>query len=153
HKSASLSPPTQLEIEWETGIGTGETQGDGHAGSNGGPIFPKWAWPSPGDRVWAVGHWIYDCGHFNKIAGTERAKSEIHPPIAIAAMRDQVMPLPDTGGAPVPVVATDLYIHGDGGWATTVLRTRYVTDVTPDSIWPIDRDYDFDIQLPKQPDP
>lgn len=34
-----------LELEWEAGA------------------FPDWAWPSAGDRVVALGRWIFDCGH------------------------------------------------------------------------------------------
>jgi hypothetical protein len=151
--ASDLPPPTQLEAEWETGIGTSETHGDGHAGANGGPIFPKWAWPNPGDRVWLMGNHIYDCGHPIKVAGTNRYKSEIHPAIAMAAMRDQVMTLPGTGTTPVPVVATDLYIHGDGGWATSVLNTHEVFDQGTHYMTPIDRDYDFDIHLPAKPNP
>src|SRR5262249_5329179 len=117
---ADIAPPSQLETEWETGISPSETHGDGHGGADGGPIFPKWAWPNPGDRVWIMGNHIYDCGHPIKVGNIDRFKSEIHPAIAMASMRDQVMTLPGTGTTPVPVVATDLYIHGDGGWATTV---------------------------------
>src|SRR5262249_32056444 len=80
-------------------------------------------------------------------------KSEIHPAIAMASMRDQVMTLPGTGTTPVPVVATDLYIHGDGGWATTVIKQHDLFDQGNYFTTPIDRDYDFDIHLPGQPTP
>src|SRR5262249_22022951 len=114
-------------------------------------IFPKWAWPNPGDRVWAMGNHIYDCGHPIEVAGVDRFKSELHPAIAMAAMRDQVLPL--KGTPPVPVVATDLYIHGDGGWATTVLHQQDIFEQGNYFTTPIDRDYDFDIHLPQQPSP
>jgi hypothetical protein len=151
--ASDIAPPSQLEVEWETGISPSETHGDGHAGANGGPMFPKWAWPNAGDRVWVMGNHIYDCGHPIEVAGVDRFKSEIHPAIAIAAMRNQVMTLPGTGTTPVPVVATDLYIHGDGGWATTVLHQQDIFDQGNYDTTPIDRDYDFDIHLPPQPDP
>jgi len=151
--ASEIPPPNQIEVEWETGILPSETHGDGHGGANGGPIFPKWAWANPGDRIWLMGNHIYDCGHPIEVAGVDRYKSEIHPPIAMAAMRDQVMPLPGTGTTPVPVVATDLYIHGDGGWATSVLNTHDVFDTGTYFTTPIDRDYDFDIHLPLKPDP
>lgn len=150
---SDIAPPSQIEVEWETGILPNETHGDGHAGHNFGPIFPKWAWPSPGDRIWLMGHHIYDCGHPIKVAGVDRYKSEIHPPIAMAAMRDQVMTLPGTGTTPVPVVATDLYIHGDGGWATSVIYTHDLFDEGTYYTTPIDRNYDFDIHLPVKPNP
>jgi hypothetical protein len=151
--ASDIAPPTQIEVEWEIGIHPFETHGDGHAGANGGPIFPKWAWPNPGDRVWLMGNHIYDCGHPIEVAGVDRYKSEIHPAIAMAAMRAQVMTLPGTGTAPVPVVATDLYIHGDGGWATSVLNEHEVFDQGTYHTTPIARDYDFDIHLPAKPDP
>lgn len=47
--------PGEIELEWETGIRTNEHGGDGAH-----PIFPHWAWPSAGDRVWANGNWVYD---------------------------------------------------------------------------------------------
>lgn len=151
--ASDIAPPSQLEVEWETGIFPTETHGDGHKGANGGPIFPKWAWPDPGDRVWVMGHHIYDCGHPIEVAGVERYKSEIHPAIAMASMRDQVMTLPGTGTTPVPVVATDLYIHGDGGWAPSVITNHDLFDHGTYVTTPIDRDYDFDIHLPPQPNP
>jgi hypothetical protein len=151
--ASDIAPPSQLEVEWEIGIFQLETHGDGHVGKNGGPIFPKWAWPNPGDRVWVMGNHIYDCGHPINVAGVGRYKSEIHPAIAIASMRDQVMTLPGTGTTRVPVVATDLYIHGDGGWAPSVINNHDLFDHGTYFTTPIDRDYDFDIHLPPKPDP
>ena len=46
-----------IEMEWENGIDPDTLTGDGNA------YFPKWAWPSAGDRVWTNGHWVFDCGH------------------------------------------------------------------------------------------
>ena len=86
------------------------------------PIFPKWVWPSVGDRVWVEGNWIYDAGHPTKVDGisgsaprsTRRAPS---PPCGT-----EFAPMPGTGGVPVHITGTDLYIHGDGGYATEVLN-------------------------------
>jgi hypothetical protein len=148
-----------MEIEWETGIGPHkETHGDGTQGANGGPIFPKWVWPSVGDRVWLNGAWIYDLGHPIPIGLEKFAyRSEIHPPRAIAVMRNQVMSLPDTNGVPINVVATNLYIHGDGGLAPTVEQEGAIpTILNPFSydLNPIngqDCNFEFDIQLPAMP--
>ena len=41
----------RLEIEWESGK------------------WPDWAWPGEGDRIVALGRWIYDCGHDGAQAG------------------------------------------------------------------------------------
>lgn len=35
----------RLHLEWEAGV------------------YPAWAWPGPGDRMVALGRWIFDCGH------------------------------------------------------------------------------------------
>jgi hypothetical protein len=82
-----LNDPGEIEVEWETGILPSEHKGDG---TN--PIFPKWIWPSVGDRVWVEGNWIYDAGHPDEF---NRYKSEIHPPRAFATTRDQVISVPD----------------------------------------------------------
>jgi hypothetical protein len=119
--------PDTLEVEWETGILTSQLRGDGR-------FFPKWAWPVPGDRVWVNGHWIFDCGHpaegkplppeqcLGGLPCNEKGlKTEIHPPRAIATMRQQTA-TPPTGGAPIPVTATDVYVHGRAGIVVDLLE-------------------------------
>ena len=157
--------PGEMEVEWETGI-----RPDEHAGDGATPIFPKWVWPSDGDHVWVQGNWIYDLGHqCNRDPGEgppddcpdsvpddgiDHFRSEIHPPRAVATMRDEVAPMPGTGGVPVHITATDLYIHGDGGYATEVLNGGLGIvyngghDIRTTAI---DVDYDFDIMLPPKP--
>lgn len=34
-----------MHVEWEGGV------------------YPAWAWAGPGDRMYALGRWIFDCGH------------------------------------------------------------------------------------------
>jgi Bacterial TSP3 repeat len=108
--------PDTLEVEWETGILTSQLTGDGR-------FFPKSMWPVPGDRVWANGYWIFDCGHTvkNEATGEEGLRSEIHPPRAIATMRSQVA-IPQGAIAPIPVTAVDLYIHGRAGIVVDLLE-------------------------------
>ncbi len=110
-----------LPVEWETGIHPSEKRGDGLH-----PIFPKWAWPSDGDRVWVNGNWIHDCGHPDKEGIfpfiTYRYRAEIHPARAIASMRDVAAPLDGTGLTPVPATRTDLFISGNGGFAPNQLN-------------------------------
>ena len=92
-----VRPVDTIEMEWETGVRPGEKKGDGAH-----PTFPKWAWPSVGDRVWVDGSSIFDCGHPEKeLIGfnpdpsfpfpiyLNHYRAEIHPARAIAAMRDQ----------------------------------------------------------------
>ncbi len=146
-----INDPGEIEIEWETGIRTDELTGDG---SN--PIFPKWVWPSVGDRVWVQGNWIYDTEHPGGLNGdgTQRFKSEIHPPRAFATMREQFTPMPGTGSVPVHITATDLYIHGDGGYATEVLNGGLAMGLAGGHslrTTPIDDNYDFVINLPPRP--
>jgi len=143
-----INDPGEIEVEWETGIRPFE-----HGGDGANPIFPKWVWPSVGDRVWVEGNWIYDAGHPKDVDGITRYNSEIHPPRAFATMRDQVMPMPNTGSVPVHATATDLYIHGDGGYATEVLNNSSLVANGGHDIRtsPIDVDFDFDILLPSKP--
>ena len=148
--------PDIIELEWETGIRTSEKEGDG---AN--PFFPKWAWPSVGDRVWAEGEWVYDCGHPKDVPNGEQFRSEIHPPRAVATMREQAMPLPGTGATPVAVTATDLYIHGRGGFVLGQLQCGMdiilnifggVPEGCHDIVTPInDTNFSFDVCLPPRP--
>ena len=153
--------PDTLELEWETGIRTFETSGDGSLG-----FFPKWAWPVEGDRVWANGDWVFDCGHPTEVDGIKHQRSELHPLRAVASMRQQVRTLPGSGTTPVPVTATDLYIHGRSGVVTDILDCGLEvllgtgTCTTPfgahDPVAdhhprPIDEDFQFDICLPPLP--
>jgi hypothetical protein len=125
-------PPTIIEMEWETGIRPSEKSGDGSS-----PYFPKWAWPSEGDRIWTDGHWVLDCGHIKRLGrfvanpvpggppifvAEDHFRSEIHPARAIASMRRQARTLPGSGATPAPVTAVDLYIHGRGGFVTDILN-------------------------------
>ena len=145
--------PDALEVEWEIGTFPSET------GSDPERTFPKWAWPNEGDRVWADGHWIFDCGHPEEIAGVDHARTEIHPARAMASMRDQVRTLPGTGTTPVPVTATDLYIHGRGGFVGDTLNCGMDIIVDPGNECtpyphfptPIDEDFEFDVCLPPLP--
>lgn len=111
----SIQDEDAIGVEWETGIRPSETHGDGAR-----PSLPKWAWPSDGDRVWVDGNWIFDCGHPDEDTGLY--KTEIHPPRAIASMREQAGPLPGTGLTPVPITMTDLYISGRGGFTPNQLN-------------------------------
>jgi hypothetical protein len=123
-------------------------------------------WPSEGDRVWAEGHWVFDCGHANEDQSEPRYNSEIHPPRAVASMRDQAATLPGTGATPVPATATDLYIHGVGGFVVDQLNCGMAiilgdhgdtcgqaTPPPPETYktTPIDVDFSFDVCLPPQP--
>lgn len=171
--------PDEIELEWETGILPSEKSGDG---AN--PIFPKWAWPSKGDRVWVDGNWVFDCGHGKKIGhyetvpnipvpvfvGAEYFRTEIHPGRAIATMRSQVGTVLGTGTTPVPITATDLYIHGRGGFVTDILNCGMgiILDgvdedddgdgdgnpnICPIKTTPIDENFQFEICVPAKPHP
>ena len=146
-----------LAVEWESGIRPEEKSGDG---AN--PTFPKWAWPSDGDRVWTDGHWVFDCGH----PSGGLFHPEIHPARAVASMRNQAATLPGTGSTPVPVTLTDLYIHGRGGYMVNQLNCGIdiILGDHPDTCGQdpppadesykttrIDTDFEFDVCLPPQP--
>jgi PKD repeat protein len=155
--------PDTLEMEWETGILPNEFSGDGSA-----HFFPKWVWPSLGDRVWADGRWVFDCGHPNEDEAEPRYRTEIHPARAVASMRQQMRTMPGSGTTPVPITGTDLYIHGRAGVVTDILEcgqevvlgTGSCTtpfgahDPVADHLGtPIDVDFDFDICTPAVPTP
>jgi hypothetical protein len=136
-----------FDIEWETGIHPSETSGDG---AN--PNFPRRMWAVPGDRFWAEGHWIFDCGHSNG----GKYHTEIHPPRAAATMHQTSYPLFATGATPVPVTMTELYIHGLAGRVTAVLNCGMQAtvgdgDSCPTDTTPIDKDFSFYVCLPRRP--
>jgi hypothetical protein len=108
--------PDTIEVEWETGILTSQLLGDG-------VFFPKSMWPVAGDRVWVNGYWVFDCQHEqeNESTGEKGLRTEIHPPRALAVMRNQVA-TPPAGGPPIPVTAVDLYIHGRAGVVVDLLE-------------------------------
>lgn len=154
---SDANDPGMLDMEWETGTFPSETSGDPPERT-----FPRWAWPSVGDRVWINGNWIFDCGHPKDIGGASHYHTEIHPPRAIASMRSQMHTLPGSGATPVPVTATDLYIHGRAGFVmddltcgqAVVLGAGTCTPVPyPGRGTPIDADYEFKICLPPRPSP
>ena len=70
-------------------------------------------------------------------------------------MRDQTMITPDSGNQPINVTATDLYIHGDGGWAPSVEQygaIDWVEDTSlPYAMNPIDENFQFDIAVRTNP--
>jgi hypothetical protein len=119
--------------------------------------FPQWAWPNLRDRAWVNGNWVLDCNHEEGIS--EHYDAEIHPMRAIATMRQQTHTLPGSGTTPVAVTGTDLYIHGDGGYATTVLEcgvnvvliTGKISNCTTRP--GIAEDFDFEIPLGAPPFP
>jgi hypothetical protein len=51
----------RLHYEWEEGS------------------YPKFAWPSDGDRTTVWGSWIWDCGHWTTGAEVTGERSELHP--------------------------------------------------------------------------
>ena len=137
-----------FEIEWETGIDPGEKSGDGAD-----PFYPREVWANAGDRFWAEGNWIFDCGHTNNGG---KYPAEIHPPRAAAAMHQTSYPLFATGATPVPVTMTDLYIHGRAGFVTDVLNCGMLDTVgggntCSTNTTPIDKNFTFFVCLPVRP--
>jgi uncharacterized repeat protein (TIGR01451 family) len=154
---SDVNDPGEMEAEWEIGTFPSETSGDPPERT-----FPRWAWPSPGDRVWLNGNWIFDCGHPTEVDGVNHYRSEIHPPRAIASMRQQLRTMPGTGTTPVPVTATDLYIHGRAGFVGDDLECGQEIIISSGSCTPsayphrgtpIAADYDFKVCLPAKPSP
>lgn len=101
----------RIEIEWETAF------------------FPPRFWPSPGDRAWMLGRWIFDCGH------PDPYRTEIHPPKAVAFTHFEPIIFPGDQ-RPSPSNVTTIYLHGRGGY--------YKRPV-------VGRNYVFDVPLPPRP--
>ncbi len=105
---------------------------------------PDWAWLGEGDRVVALGRWIFDCGHPNAEPGhcsgatdeecildgdcgdgqtctgaVFRYSTEIHPPQATAVIRagrgGVVSDEPDA--APTAATRVDVWVNADAGAA------------------------------------
>ena len=94
-------------------------------------FFPPQFWPTPGDRVWMMGRWVFDCGH------PEGYHTEFHPPLAVAFTHLEPTTLPgDT--APTLTNRCSIYIGGRGGNFDAPVAIR---------------NYDFDMPLPPRPAP
>jgi hypothetical protein len=140
---------TRLEVEWESGILPSEKKSQDANPATEKP-FPKWAWPSDGDRVWVDGSWIFDCGHARKNQDSWQYPTEIHPPRAIAVMKS-------INSIYSPIVDTTLYISGQGGYVIDILNCGYNISKSgnPDSCpikhSPINTNFEFDIPAPPRP--
>ena len=116
--------PGMLGVEWEHGS------------------LQPFAWPGVGDRVVALGRWIFDCGHQDSTPGncsmtTGQAclldsdcpsgetcenehfgyESELHPPQALASIRTGRGGLirRDLTQPPAPATRADIFVSADGG--------------------------------------
>ena len=90
---------TLFELEWETkGV-------------------PSWAWAVRGSRLWAVGRWIYDCGH----PGPSGHHTELHPLKAVASFRRDGLELPGNAGVTRTTRAAVL-IGPEGGFLAAYQR-------------------------------
>ena len=83
----------RLHYEWEEGS------------------FPKFAWPSDGDRVKLWGSWIWDCGHWTDGDEITGERSEFHPLSASVVTRR------NSYRARRGEIETDAYISTDGTYA------------------------------------
>jgi PASTA domain len=124
-----------LETEWEIGHSkTGVTD-----------RFPKEFWPWEGDRVWEMGRWVIDCGHFStSIIGYtpppdsqpiyyhHNYKTEIHPPFITAFTRIEPFQFPGDTNPSIAAV-TYIWVHGRGGNHDTPVGGQ---------------NYEFDIPMP-----
>ncbi|MBZ5629819.1 MAG: hypothetical protein LAO06_13250 [Acidobacteriia bacterium] len=132
---------SDMEVEWENASAMKINDDDDRTWGG----LPEFAWPAPGDRVWVVGRWIFDCGHPGTDTGEKayvKFGTEIHPPRAVAAIRVNHTGLSSLGanfteswlpvtGAPtinifgkpssdpthVPITEADVFVSGNGGGA------------------------------------
>jgi hypothetical protein len=126
--------------------------------------YPAWAWAGVGDRVVALGRWIFDCGHPNPSAtGVLNYRSELHPPQAVAVIRSGGGAVLQDGSRPVPATRADVYVSGDGGGAGDACVVTHRPTITAlvlgPSCFPLSAplaqlnatDFSFDVPLPAVP--
>jgi hypothetical protein len=157
-----------LELEWESNF------------------VPDWSWPGEGDRVVALGRWIFDCGHPGEVPGHcvaapatacvidgdcaggdtcidqhFRYQSELHPPYAMAVMREGRGAV--VNGTAMLATRADVYVSPNAGAAGDECMLTHeprVTDVIfSRQCYPLShpiaklhsRDFVFDVPLPARP--
>src|SRR5712692_2626880 len=170
--TGNLRAQPALELEWETGA------------------YPSWAWAGAGDRVVALGRWIFDCGHPDPVPGHKAGsstpcltdadppagvacvgavfnyRSEMHPPQAVAVIRNGGAAMLQGAGRAVPVTRADVFVSGDGGGAGDACVVTHKTSLNailgapcfplsaplalfPPGAAPLNsRDFTFDVPLP-----
>ena len=126
-----------MEMEWEVGT------------SNYGITdrFPTKFWPWPGDRVWMLGRWVFDCGHYDTIMDPTDGSldainftTEIHPPTAVAFTRQEPVIFPGDN-SPSVSSKTYIYMNGLGGYYDSPVPLAAGDN------------YEFDVPLPPKPSP
>jgi hypothetical protein len=91
HIRADVNAFIRLDAADEDRLATGNDDGRIHLEWEAG-AYPAWAWPGAGDRIAALGRWIFDCGHTGADPGncslnTARqcvTDSDCRPPICAA---------------------------------------------------------------------
>jgi hypothetical protein len=110
--------------------------------------YPLFAWAGEGDRITAEGRWIFDCGHpdpeplggcshdpstpcivdadcggggsqCNSAPPVFNYRSELHPPQAIAVLRNK-------SNGKTPATQADVYISADGGAAGDICTVTHL---------------------------
>ena len=132
-----------MEVEWDNASIMDEHEGFQRIWG----AVPEFVWPGYGDRIWALGQWIFDCGHpGNSDPSLVRYETEIHPPRALVTQRidhpaldsfprqrtsEPSYPFPQSylpvTGEPqaavstfptwVPLTEADIFVSGNGGGA------------------------------------
>jgi hypothetical protein len=88
HLRADVNHFLQLDAADADRLATGNDDGLLHTEWEAG-VYPAWAWAGTGDRVVALGRWIFDCGHPGAEAGLCSVStaqpcvldSDCHPPV------------------------------------------------------------------------
>jgi hypothetical protein len=143
-------------------IATGNSESSNCPGENCGLVemereigkYPLFAWAGEGDRITALGRWIFDCGHpdpdpVGKCSNSSSTsctadgdcpaggtctganyqyRAELHPPQAVAVMRDKSI-------GKTPATRADVYVSADAAGASdrcTVTHLATPTEVLTD---------------------
>ncbi|MCB9898488.1 MAG: hypothetical protein H6825_10830 [Planctomycetes bacterium] len=131
-----------IELRWDQGALVPPAVDDARNGepktARSGPMTrADWSWPMPGQFVWAVGRWVYDCTRATTADASGRMATMLAPLKAIATARLEGFQFPENEG-PVPVTQFTFFTCKRGGY------------IDHDAI--NDRDYEFLVDLPELPE-
>jgi hypothetical protein len=82
--------------------------------------YPAWAWPQAGDRIQALGSWVWDCDHYRP----NGEKTELHPFRAVWVIRHPEQPSPTSKRGEAEA---DLFVSTDATPAGTAAQCAHQT--------------------------
>ena len=128
-----------IECHWDIGAlvpaAVDDASSTSSKAAHSGPMTrADWAWPMPGQFVWAAGRWVYDCSRSTAAGPSGRMATILNPLKAIATARLEGFKFPENE-RPVPATQFMFFTCRRGGY------------IDHDAI--NDRDYEFIVDLPE----